>query len=85
MYKKPLNSDDTLEDADDMIFKESSFEAKVKLAEDLIQKIIHFNGSKSSEQIFLLLKTVYKSEINFDFTEAETKDILKKMVGVRVW
>lgn len=56
----------------------------MKLAEDLIQKIVHFNGPKSAEQILLLLKTVYRSEMNFEFTEAEAKEILKKMVNVVV-
>lgn len=52
------------------------------VVEGLILSILNTNGPKSAEKIHLLLKTVYKNDLNYNFGEAQTKEILKKMMSV---
>lgn len=41
------------------------------------------NGPKTTEKIHQLLKTVYKTDIPYNYTENQTKEILRKMLTVR--
>lgn len=43
------------------------------VVEGLILSILNTNGPKSAEKIHLLLKTVYKNDLNYNFGEAQTK------------
>ncbi len=49
------------------------------IIEGLIISILNTNGPKSPEKIHLLLKTVYKTDLDYTYGEAQTTDILKKM------
>lgn len=40
------------------------------------------NGPKTGEKIFQLLKTVYKADITNNYSENQTKEILRKMLAV---
>jgi hypothetical protein len=49
------------------------------IIEGLIISILNTNGPKSPEKIHLLLKTVYKTDLDYTYGEAQTTEILKKM------
>ena len=40
------------------------------------------NGPKPAEKIHQLLKTVYRTDIPYNYTENQTKEILRKMLAV---
>ena len=42
------------------------------------------NGPKPAEKIHQLLKTVYKTDIPYNYNENQTKEILRKMMAVRI-
>ena len=42
--------------------------------------ILNINGPKSPEKVHLLLKTVYKTDLDYSYSENHTIEILKKMV-----
>ncbi len=50
------------------------------IIEGLIISILGTNGPKSPEKIHLLLKTVYKTDLDYTYGENQTIEILKKMV-----
>ena len=50
------------------------------IIEGLIVSILNTNGPKSLEKIHLLLKTVYKTDLDYSYGEAQTAEILKKML-----
>jgi hypothetical protein len=41
---------------------------------------LNINGPKSPEKIHLLLKTIYKTDLDYAYGESQTLEILKKMV-----
>ncbi len=41
------------------------------------------NGPKTTDKIHQLLKFVYKADIPYNYTENQTKEILRKMLAVR--
>jgi hypothetical protein len=84
-YCKLATEDDILYDeTDEMILKENtSLETHLThVIQGLILSILNTNGPKSVEKIHLLLRTVYKNDLNYNFGEAQTKEILKKMLSV---
>lgn len=89
VYYKPVKQYEQVarEDVDDeeenATMKEStSMESHLRhILEGLIISILNINGPKSSEKIHLLLKTVYKTDLDYAYQEAQTADILKKMVA----
>ena len=40
------------------------------------------NGPKPAEKIHQLLKAVYRTDIPYNYTENQTKEILRKMLAV---
>jgi hypothetical protein len=70
------------DDIDNMIVKEStSMESHLKhIIEGLIISILNINGPKPPEKIHLLLKTIYKTDLDYAYGESQTLEILKKMV-----
>lgn len=50
------------------------------IIEGLILSILNTNGPKSLEKIHLLLKTVYKTDLDYTYGETQTSEILKKML-----
>lgn len=50
------------------------------IIEGLIISILNINGPKPAEKIHLLLNTIYKTDLNYNFGESQTIEILKKMV-----
>ena len=91
VYYKPLDeyqqvaSNDIDDDIDNLIIKEStSMESHLKhIIEGLIISILNINGPKSPEKIHLLLKTIYKTDLDYTYGEVQTIEILKKMVQKR--
>lgn len=75
IYYKPVihyqnvASDEIDEDIDDMIIKEgTSMESHLKhIIEGLIISILNINGPKSAEKIHLLLKTIYKTDLDYTY------------------
>ena len=51
------------------------------IIEGLIISILNINGSKTPEKIHLLLKTVYKTDLDYAYGQPQTNEILKKMVN----
>ncbi len=49
------------------------------IIEGIIISILSNNGPKSAEKIHLLLKTIYKTDLDYAYKEAQTVEILKKM------
>ena len=49
------------------------------IIEGLIISILNINGPQSPEKIHLLLKTVYKTDLDYTYGDAQTLEILKKM------
>lgn len=50
------------------------------MIEGLVSSMLTTNGPKTAEKIYNLLKTVYKTNVNYMYTEAQTKEILRSMV-----
>lgn len=88
VYYKPVEeyqqiaSDEMDDDIDNMIVKEStSMESHLKhIIEGIIISILNINGPKPPEKIHLLLKTIYKTDLDYAYGESQTLEILKKMV-----
>jgi hypothetical protein len=74
--------DEIDDDVESSLLKEStSVESHLKhIIEGLILSILNTNGPKSPEKIHLLLKTVYKTDLDYTYGEAQTTEILKKML-----
>ena len=70
------------DDVEGSLIKESaSMESHLRhIIEGLIISILNTNGPKPSEKIHLLLKTVYKTDLDYTYGEIQTVEILKKMV-----
>jgi len=51
------------------------------LIEGLIINMLKTNGPKPAEKIHQLLKTVYRTDIPYNYTENQTKEILRKMLA----
>ena len=91
VYYRPVEeyqqvaSDDIDDDIDNLIIKEStSMESHLKhIIEGLIISILNINGPKSPEKIHLLLKAIYKTDLDYTYGEAQTIEILKKMAQKR--
>lgn len=88
VYYKPVTTyentikDDIDDDVESSLLKEStSMESHLRhIIEGLILSILNTNGPKSPEKIHLLLKTVYKTDLDYTYGEAQTTEILKKML-----
>lgn len=80
IYYKPVKvytnevGEDIDEDADSALLKESiTMESHLRhIIECLIISILNINGPKSAEKIHLLLKTVYKTDLDYSYGEAQT-------------
>lgn len=46
---------------------------QTRIIEGLVLSILNTNGPRSAEKIHLLLRTVYKNDLNMTFGEAQTK------------
>jgi|JI61114C2RNA_FD_contig_31_7870471_length_2670_multi_4_in_0_out_0_3 hypothetical protein len=70
-YHGLTNTEDDIlyDETDEMIMKESaSLEThQTRIIEGLILSILNTNGAKSAEKIHLLLRTVYKNDLNMTF------------------
>ena len=44
--------------------------------------MLNTNGPKTAEKIHNLLRTVYKTDIPYNYNENQTKEILRKMLAV---
>ena len=65
-----------------MVRESASMESHLRhIIEGLILSILNTNGPKPSEKIHLLLKTVYKTDLDYTYTEVQTVEILKKMIA----
>jgi anaphase-promoting complex subunit 2 len=51
------------------------------LIEGLVISMLNTNGPKTAEKIHSLLKTVYKTDIPYNYNETQTKEILRKMLA----
>jgi len=51
------------------------------LIEGLVINMLKTNGPKPAEKIHQLLKTVYKTDIPYNYNENQTKEILRKMMA----
>ena len=88
IFYKPVSKYENIakEEIDDdfetSLFKESSsMESHLKhIIEGLVLSILNTNGPKSLEKIHLLLKTVYKTDLDYTYGEMQTAEILKKML-----
>ena len=80
IYYKPVNkyesvqNDEIDDDFESFLLKESSsMESHLKhIIEGLILSILNTNGPKSLEKIHLLLKTVYKTDLDYTYGEMQT-------------